>query len=79
MSCITFSSSLLLKGVETTNILYFWYLHFYKINFINILNNGLEFMQTNRYLILRSLVKKCGKDIVINTVNKIENDIEIKK
>ncbi len=36
-------------------------------------------MQIKQYLILRSLVKKCGKDIFINTVNKITNDIEIKK
>ncbi len=36
-------------------------------------------MQTKQYLILRSLVKKYGKDIVINTVNKIVKDIEIKK
>ncbi|WP_338954893.1 hypothetical protein [Spiroplasma endosymbiont of Polydrusus cervinus] len=36
-------------------------------------------MQIKQYLILRSLVKKYGKDIVINTVNKIANDIEIKK
>ncbi len=36
-------------------------------------------MQTKQYFILRSLVKKCGKDIVINTVNKIAKDIEIKK
>ncbi|WP_338956512.1 hypothetical protein [Spiroplasma endosymbiont of Polydrusus cervinus] len=28
-------------------------------------------MQIKQYLILRSLVKKYGKDIVINTVNKI--------
>ncbi len=28
-------------------------------------------MQTKQYFILRSLVKKYGKDIVINTVNKI--------
>ncbi len=36
-------------------------------------------MQIKQYLIFRSLVKKYGKDIVINTVNKIVNDIEIKK
>ncbi len=36
-------------------------------------------MQIKQYLILRSLVKKYGKDIIINTVNKIANDIEIKK
>jgi hypothetical protein len=36
-------------------------------------------MQTKQYFILRSLVKKYGKDIVINTVNKIAKDIEIKK
>ncbi|KAF0850069.1 plectrovirus SpV1-C74 ORF 14 uncharacterized protein [Spiroplasma poulsonii] len=36
-------------------------------------------MQTKQYLILRSLVKKYGKDNVINTVNKIAKDIEIKK
>ncbi len=36
-------------------------------------------MQTKQYFVLRSLVKKYGKDNVINTVNKIANDIEIKK
>ncbi len=36
-------------------------------------------MQKKRYFIFRSLLKKYGKDIVINTVNNIENDIEIKK
>ncbi len=36
-------------------------------------------MQIKQYLTLRSLVKKYGKNIVINTVNKITNDIEIKK
>ncbi len=36
-------------------------------------------MQTKQCFILRSLVKKYGKDIVINTVNKIAKDIEIKK
>ncbi len=36
-------------------------------------------MQTKQYLILWSLVKKYGKDNVINTVNKIAKDIEIKK
>ncbi len=36
-------------------------------------------MQTKQYFILRLLVKKYGKDNVINTVNKIAKDIEIKK
>ncbi len=36
-------------------------------------------MRTKQYFVLRSLVKKYGKDNVINTVNKIANDIEIKK
>ncbi len=36
-------------------------------------------MQTKQYFILRSLVKKYGKNIVINIVNKIVKDIEIKK
>ncbi len=36
-------------------------------------------MQTKHYFILRSLVNKYGKDNVINTVNKIAKDIEIKK
>ncbi len=36
-------------------------------------------MQTKQYFILRSLVKKYDKDNVINTVNKIAKDIEIKK
>ncbi len=36
-------------------------------------------MQAKQYFILWSLVKKYGKDIVINTVNKIAKDIEIKK
>ncbi len=36
-------------------------------------------MQKKQYSNSRSLVKEYGKDIVINTVNKIANDIEIKK
>ncbi len=36
-------------------------------------------MQAKQYFILRLLVKKYGKDNVINTVNKIAKDIEIKK
>ncbi len=32
-------------------------------------------MQTKQYFIFQSLVKKYGKDIVINTVNKIAKDI----
>ncbi len=36
-------------------------------------------MQTKQYFILRSLVKKYGKDNVINIVNKITKGIEIKK
>ncbi len=36
-------------------------------------------MRTKQYFILRLLVKKYGKNIVINTVNKITKDIEIKK
>ncbi len=36
-------------------------------------------MQTKQYFILQLLVKKYGKDNVINTVNKIAKDIEIKK
>ncbi len=36
-------------------------------------------MQTKQYFILRSLVKKHGKDNVINIVNKIAKDIKIKK
>nr|CAK98847.1 plectrovirus spv1-c74 orf 14 protein [Spiroplasma citri] len=36
-------------------------------------------MQTKQYFILQSLMKKYGKDNVINTVNKIAKDIEIKK
>ncbi len=36
-------------------------------------------MQTKQYFILWSLVKKYCKDNVINTVNKIAKDIEIKK
>jgi hypothetical protein len=36
-------------------------------------------MQIKQYFILRSLMKKYGKDIVINTVNKITKDIGIKK
>nr|CAK99017.1 plectrovirus spv1-c74 orf 14 protein [Spiroplasma citri] len=36
-------------------------------------------MQTKQYFILQPLVKKYGKDNVINTVNKIAKDIEIKK
>ncbi len=31
------------------------------------------------FAVVRSLVKKYGKDNVINTVNKIAKDIEIKK
>ncbi len=36
-------------------------------------------MQTKQYFILRPLVTKCGKDNVINNVNKIVKDIKIKK
>nr|CAK98194.1 plectrovirus spv1-c74 orf14 protein [Spiroplasma citri] len=36
-------------------------------------------MQTKQYFILQSLMKNYGKDNVINTVNKIAKDIEIKK
>ncbi len=36
-------------------------------------------MQTKQYFILWSLVKKYGKDIVINIINNIAKDIEIKK
>ncbi|ABU40637.1 hypothetical protein SkV1VCR23x_ORF14 [Vespertiliovirus SkV1CR23x] len=36
-------------------------------------------MQTKQYFILQSLVKKYGKDNVINNANKIAKDIEIKK
>ncbi len=36
-------------------------------------------MQTKQYFILWSLVKKYGKDIVINTFNNIAKDIKIKK
>ncbi|PQP78073.1 hypothetical protein C6B38_08340 [Spiroplasma sp. ChiS] len=56
-----------------------WFLQFWKVNFFNIFNWGVEIMQTKQYFILRSLVKKYGKDNVINTVNKIAKDIEIKK
>ncbi|AXF96269.1 hypothetical protein [Spiroplasma phoeniceum] len=66
-------------GVETTYILYFWFLQFWKVNFFNFFNWGVEIMQTKQYFILRFLVKKYGKDNVINTVNKIAKDIEIKK
>ncbi len=36
-------------------------------------------MQIKQYFILRPLAKKYGKDNVINTINKIAKDIEIKK
>ncbi len=35
-------------------------------------------MQKSNILFLRSLVKKYGKDNVINTLNNIAKDIEIK-
>ncbi|AXF95457.1 hypothetical protein [Spiroplasma phoeniceum] len=72
---ITFDNT---EDVETTYILYFCFLQFWKVNFFNIFNWGVEIMQTKQYFILRFLVKKYGKDIVINTVNKIAKDIEIK-
>ncbi len=48
--------------------------------FLIFLNKGLKLCKQNNILyILRSLVKKYGKNSVINTVNKIVNDIKIKK
>ncbi len=49
------------------------------VNFFKLTIEEVEIMQTKQYFILRLLVKKYGKDNVINTVNKIAKDIEIKK